>query len=114
MEKDTAESFLLRMHELINLGKRQFISRTRNGKNATQQLADLGLSSVEEVWSCVLDLNESHYFSGPDYDRRDGADSPLVIWVFKMDVNDNMTYIKLKDDTANRGCVCMSFHIDEP
>lgn len=40
--------------------------------------------------------------------------SSLVIWVFKNEINGIMAYIKLKDETERRGCVCLSFHEDEP
>ncbi|MFD3271896.1 hypothetical protein ACE3MS_17540 [Paenibacillus dendritiformis] len=71
------------------------------------------MPDVEEAWECVLDLEPTHYHSGPSPDYGDIA-SGLVIWVFKNEINGIMAYIKLKDETERRGCVCLSFHEDEP
>lgn len=107
------DDFLKRMKELVRKGKRHFVKRMRDGKSYVQQLADLGLSSIDEAWECVLQLNETHYASGPESDHRDGPGSPKVVWKFKMEINEVTAYIKLKDETEGRGCVCMSFHEDE-
>jgi hypothetical protein len=113
MSQDGAEAFLQRMFVLISKGRRQFIRRTRNGKDYLQMLAELGLTSIDAAWELVLGLEGVHYTSGPDSDYDAGPNGPLVVWTFKMDVNGILTYIKLKDDTEARGCVCMSFHQDE-
>lgn len=100
------------MHGLVHNGKRYFVRRTKNGISYIQQLANLGLSSVDEAWEIVLELNTSHYKSGPEYDRDDPG-CGKVVWIFKMEVNGILTYIKLKDEVSKRGCVCLSFHEDE-
>lgn len=109
----STEQFLAKMKEFIRTGRRHFVARTRNGVSYLQHLADLGLTDVEEAWECVLDLEPPHYHSGPSPDYGDIA-SGLVIWVFKNEINGIMAYIKLKDETERRGCVCLSFHEDEP
>lgn len=111
MNQET-EQFLKKMHELVRNGKRYFVRRTRNGVSYIQQLADLGITSVDEAWDIILDLKASHCISGPEYDRGD-PQSGEVVWIFKMDVNGLITYIKLKDEYLKRGCVCLSFHEDE-
>jgi hypothetical protein len=113
MSKEQSKQFLEQMLELVRNGQRSFVRRTRNGKSYIQMLADLGLTSIDEAWECVLNLNDSHYYDGPDFDRDDPS-AGQVIWIFKMDINGTMTYIKLKDETSKRGCVCLSFHEDEP
>ncbi|CAH8248476.1 hypothetical protein WJ0W_007144 [Paenibacillus melissococcoides] len=109
----SVEEFLTKMKELIRTGRRHFVARTRNGVSYLQHLADLGLTDVEEAWECVLELEAIHYHSGPSRDHGDAA-SGRVIWVFKTEINGIMAYIKLKDETVRRGCVCLSFHEDEP
>lgn len=101
------------MEPLIISGKRHFVNRNRNGKKALQMLADLGINSFDEAWNLVLQLDQTHYWSGPEPDDKDPT-GPLVIWVFKVEIDGIITYIKLKDETHNRGCVCLSFHEDEP
>lgn len=61
----------------------------------------------------MLVLKDTHYFSGPGIDRDDPS-CGRVVWVFKTEINGMITYIKLKDETAGRGCVCLSFHEDCP
>ena len=114
MSQDGAEPFLQEMRMLISKGLKHFVRRNRDGKSYIQMLADLGLTSIEEAWDYVLELTKEHYISGPQKDLRDGPDGPLVIWVFKMNINGIPTYVKLKNETAERGCVCISFHPDEP
>lgn len=113
MSKELSGECLLQMHELIRNGQRYFVKRTIRRISYIQMLADLGLTSVDEAWECVLKLNETHYFSGPEFDLDDPS-CGKVIWVFKTDINNMTTYIKLKDETSGRGCVCLSFHEDNP
>lgn len=110
----STEQFLAKMKELIRTGRRHFVARTRNGVSYLQHLADLGLTDVEEAWECVLELEPIHYHSGPSPDYGDASSSGRVIWVFKSEINGIVAYIKLKDETDRRGCVCLSFHEDEP
>ncbi|CAH0346441.1 hypothetical protein [Bacillus sp. CECT 9360] len=112
MNQNQAEQFLAKMHELVRNGKRYFVRRTRHGVSYIQQLADLGLTSVDEAWEIVLKLNGTHRVSGPEFDRND-PECGKVVWVFKMEVNGLITYIKLKDEELKRGCVCLSFHEDD-
>ena len=111
MDQQT-EQFLEKMHELVRNGKRYFVRRNRKGVSYIQQLADLGLASVDEAWDIVLELKVEHRVSGPEFDRDDST-CGKVVWVFKMDVNGLIAYIKLKDEELKRGCVCLSFHEDE-
>lgn len=113
MSKEDSEQFLQNMKELVRKGQRHFVKRTRYGKNYIQMLADIGLTSIDEAWECVLQLEKDHYCKGPEIDYIDGPESAKVVWIFKMDINETTTYIKLKDETAKRGCVCLSFHEDE-
>lgn len=114
MSQAESELFLQKMHTLIRSGQRDFVRRTRDGKTYLQQLLELRITSIDAAWDLVLELNSSHYFKGPVIDHRDGPGSPLDVWVFKMEINGDTAYIKLKDETAQRGCVCISFHRDEP
>jgi len=112
MEQELTEAFLDKMGLMIRNDKRYFARRTRNGKSFIQQLADLGLTSVDEAWEQTLKLNSVHWYRGPEIDR-DDPERGLVVWTFKMEINDLVTYIKLKDEEDVRGCVCISFHEDE-
>lgn len=112
MSTVTVEAFLTNMKELIRLGKRHFVRRNRNGLTYVQQLAILRIASVEEAWECVLQLETGNFHSGPSYDYGDPEPRERVLWVFKVEINNVLTYIKLKDETALRGCVCLSFHED--
>ncbi len=102
--------FLIRMKVLVQTGKRHFVRRNRNGVSYVQQLARLRLSSPDEAWDCVMELGENHYLSGPEIDRGEPASTDKVVWTFIMEINGIITYIKLKDETERRGCVCLSFH----
>jgi len=115
MSSQASEVFLQQMYELIRRGHRHFVRRDRSGKNSIQQLADLGLTGFDEAWDCILTLNKSHYFSGPEYDHLDTSRSEgRVVWVFKIEINGIMAYIKLKEDKFGPRCKCMAFHEDEP
>lgn len=113
MIEDQTEQFLQKMKGLVRNGKRYFVRRNRKGIPYIQQLADLGLTGVEEAWEVVLMLTKEHWFKGPeeDWDDRQAGE---VVWVFKMEVNGTLAYIKLKDEELKRGCVCLSFHEDQP
>jgi len=113
MCEETAEPFLRRMVDLIISGRKHFVRRNRSGKTAIQMLAKLGITSFDEAWEIVIALSSKEYFRGPVVDRDDPPGSPPRLFIFKIEVNGILTYIKLKDDTENRGCVCLSFHEDE-
>jgi hypothetical protein len=112
MNEEQSEQFLKKMHGLIRNGKRYFVKRTRNGDSFIQQLAELGLSSVDKAWEIVLELKEDHCVGGPEYDR-DHPGCGKVVWKFKTEVNGTLAYVKLKDEEKKRGCICLSFHEDE-
>jgi hypothetical protein len=105
LSKEASEDFLLQMKELINKGQRHFVRRTIDGENYLQQLLRVGLTDIEEAWNCVLQLEKEHYCDGPDIDHRDGPGSPKVVWIFKMEINGILTYIKLKDEREDRGFI---------
>ncbi|WP_340673078.1 hypothetical protein [Brevibacillus agri] len=113
--EETCKTVLAEMKQLILEGKKHFVRRNRQGKNYLQQFLDMNLTSIDAAWECIVnDLNHTHYHSGPMHDHQDGPGSPLVVWVFKMEINGVIAYIKLKIETNGRGCVCLSFHEDEP
>ncbi|MCM3118437.1 hypothetical protein M3610_24825 [Neobacillus sp. MER 74] len=56
MYVDNSEQFIKTMHALVRNGKRYFVKRNRKGVSYIQQLADLGLYSVEEAWVCLFIL----------------------------------------------------------
>ena len=64
----------------------------------------------EEAWNYILRLNSYYYFPDlkPFYSRNGES------LVFKMKINDNIAYIKLKIENSNNGeeTVCISFHKD--
>lgn len=110
----TSTEFLHDAKKLISCGKKDFIKRTylnSNGETVRwiEALFEIGLTEVKQVWDEVLDLTTADYFEGPSMDI-DRPQDGNVIWVFKKEINDVITYIKLKID--RRGCVCISFHED--
>ena len=108
------ESTLSKLQEMIRKGNRHFVRRNRNGRDYLHQLFALGLTNIDEAWNCVLELTISNYYSGPHYDDKDiERKQGRIIWVYKVNINGTTAYIKLKDETELRGCVCLSFHEDE-
>lgn len=85
MSKEQSGRLLEQMQELVRNGQRYFVRRTKNGVSYIQMLADLGLTSIDEAWECVLELKDTHYFSGPEIDRDDPG-CGMVIWVFKTEI----------------------------
>lgn len=115
MDSESVEEFLREMHDLIQKKHRHFVRRDRNGKNYIQQLAELGIGSIDEAWAYILKLEGKHRHSGPEYDHTDtGRSEGKVIWTFKMEVNGQFAYIKLKLVSSGPRCRCMAFHVDEP
>lgn len=109
-----AKAFLREAKQLISTGKRDFIKRTYDHPSGRkvrwiEALLELGLINPEQMWEETLTLTPDHYVDGPCIDVDRPGDGK-VIWIFKKEVNDILTYIKLKID--HRGCVCLSFHSD--
>lgn len=106
--------FLLDVKKLVSSDKKDFIKRSyRDSEGKTirwiEALLTIGLTEISQVWDEILDLAISDFHEGPclDHDRpNDGK----IIWIFKKEINEKQTYIKLKID--KRGCVCLSFHED--
>lgn len=111
-----AKLFLKKMHSLVREKKRHFVPRTYpDGTSYLKHLAKLGLESVDEAWEYILQLDEDDYVSGPEKDMTARPKSnEKVIWTFKTKVDGKTAYIKLKDEENRRGCVCLSFHEDQP
>ncbi|QUW20916.1 hypothetical protein JSQ81_13965 [Sporosarcina sp. Marseille-Q4063] len=110
----SSTEFLRDAKKLISSGKKDFIKRTYydpEGKRVRwiEALLEIGLTEPAQVWDQVLDLTTSDYHEGPCLDT-DRPQDGNVIWIFKKEINDVLTYVKLKID--RRGCVCLSFHED--
>ena len=95
------------MKKLINQGKRRFA--LRKDKDYVGALLELGITE-EEAWNYILRLNAHFYFpdAKPFYAKHGEA------LIFKMKINDNIAYIKLKIEEYNdeEQTVCLSFHKD--
>lgn len=98
---------LSKMKKLINEGKKRFAQR--KDRDYIYSLLELGITE-EEAWNYILRLNNYYYFPDlkPFYSRNGES------LVFKMKINDNIAYIKLKIENSNNGeeTVCISFHKD--
>lgn len=98
---------LSKMKKLINEGKKRFAQR--KDRDYIYSLLELGITE-EEAWNYILRLNSYYYFPNlkPFYSRNGES------LVFKMKINDNIAYIKLKIENSNNGeeTVCISFHKD--
>ena len=115
MDSKLSKLFLYKIKDLVRNKCRYFVQRYDypNG-NYIQQLAKLGITPGE-AWDYILKLDESHYVEGPSIDATCKTKSKeKVVWIFKMEVNGSLAYIKLKDESERRGCVCLSFHKDHP
>ncbi|OZT10646.1 hypothetical protein CHN50_20990 [Priestia aryabhattai] len=116
LQQEHVRAFLLEVKKLVSRGKREFIQRKGYRKpdgetfNYMQALYDIGLTEISQAWDEVMSLKPEHRIKGPCADR-DRPEEGNVIWVFKKEVNDVTTYIKLKIN-PDRGCVCLSFHRD--
>ncbi len=97
---------LSKMKKLINQGKKRFIQR--KDRDYVEALLELGIT--EEAWNYILSLNINYYCHDfkPFY-AKDGESL-----VFKMKINNNIAYIKLKIEEYNKEeeTVCLSFHKD--
>lgn len=116
MNPELSKLFLCKIHEMIRLNKMYFVPRTYpDGLSYIDHLARLGIESLDEAWEYILQLDERHYCDGPckDISEKTGAEQ-LVVWMFKIQVNGEIAYIKIKDESERRGCVCISFHKDQP
>ena len=98
---------LSKMKKLINQGKKRFVPR--KDRDYVESLLELGITE-EEAWNYILRLNINYYCHDfkPFY-AKDGESL-----VFKMKINDNIAYIKLKIEEYNNEeeTVCLSFHKD--
>lgn len=107
-------AFLREAKKLISEGRTDLIPRTYNhpsGRkiNWKEALLEIGLRNPSQMWDEALKLTPNDYFDGPCADVNRPKEGK-VIWIFKKEINDVLTYIKLKID--HRGCVCLSFHKD--
>ncbi|WP_448897450.1 hypothetical protein [Cytobacillus pseudoceanisediminis] len=107
-------AFLREAKKLISEGRKDFIPRTYTHPSGKQikwkeALLEIGLRNPGQMWDEALKLTPNDYFDGPCIDVNRPKDGK-VIWIFKKEINDVLTYIKLKID--HRGCVCLSFHKD--
>lgn len=113
-EVTSLEAFLEEIKTLIKSGKRRFVMRKDiRGHDYIHHLSNLGLTTIEEAWKEILQLESKHYFQGPEEDYKYQSQGK-VIWVFKKNINETVTYIKLKIDPSSQQCVCLSFHEDYP
>ncbi len=98
---------LSKMKKLINQGKKRFAQR--KDRDYVETLLELGIAE-EEAWKYILRLNVNYYCHDfkPFY-AKDGESL-----VFKMKINDNIAYIKLKIEKYNNEeeTICLSFHKD--
>ena len=98
---------LSKMKKLINEGKRRFANRKDCDYLAS--LLELGITE-SEAWDYILRLNVHYYY--PDFKPFYLKDGEAL--VFKMKINDDIAYIKLKIEEYDNGeeTVCLSFHKD--
>ncbi|MFW6377683.1 MAG: hypothetical protein ACOCZ5_03455 [bacterium] len=115
MSSELSKLFLYKIQEMVRNKHRHFVQRNDYPDgNYIQQLAKLGITP-SEAWNYILKLDESHYVDGPSIDVTCRTRSKeKVVWTFKMEIDGNIAYIKLKDESERRGCVCLSFHKDHP
>lgn len=99
---------LSKIKKLINQGKRRFSNR--EDRDYVKSLFELGITE-EEAWNYILRLNKGFYV--PDYKPTYAKTGESL--TFKMNINNNIAYIKLKVEEYNNGeeAVCLSFHKDE-
>jgi len=99
---------LSKMKKLITQGKRRFSHR--EDRDYVKSLFELGITE-EEAWNYILALNKGFYV--PDYKPTYTKTGESL--TFKMKINNNMAYIKLKIEKYNNEeeTVCLSFHLDE-
>lgn len=98
---------LSKMKKLITQGKRRFI--LRKDRDYVESLSELGITE-DEAWNYILRLNAYYYY----YDYKPFYKKTSESLVFKMKINNNMAYIKLKIEKYNNEeeTVCLSFHKD--
>jgi len=113
MSSELSKLFLHKIKAMVRNKHRHFVQRhDYPDGNYIQQLAKLGIT-LSEAWDYILRLDVSHYVDGPSRDVTCRTKSrEKVVWTFKMEINGDVAYIKLKDESARRGCVCLSFHKD--
>ena len=97
------------MKKLVSDGNRMFANR--KDRDYIQELLDIGITE-EEAWQEILTLSAIDYC--PDYRpfyKKESNDNALI---FKKNINNNMTYIKIKIEEYynSKLTVCLSFHID--
>lgn len=98
---------LSKMKKLIREGKRRFA--LRRDCDYVQALFELGITE-EEAWNYILRLNSYYYC----HDYKPFYSKSGESLVFKMRINNNIAYIKLKIEEYNNEeeTVCLSFHKD--
>ena len=99
---------LSKMKKLILQGKRRF--SYREDRDYVKALSELGITE-EEAWNYILQLNKGFYV--PDFKPTYAKTGESL--TFKMKVNDNIAYIKIKIEKYNNEeeTVCLYFNIDE-
>lgn len=101
---------LTKIKKLVKQGKRKFL--IRKDRNYLDDLLELGIS-VEEAWNQILTLNCNLYYFDSKASYRNNKDT----LIFKKQINNIKTYIKLKieiDEEGNEEIVlCLSFHKDK-
>ena len=111
LDKNAVEIFLKLCKTEIKKGNCKFINYRKvkiNGKvkNALQELFDIGIMKIEDIWNYVLDLDSSECFKiSFDYDKR--RDNNSEIYEFIKIINKKKVYIKL---TYRNKVICLSFH----
>ena len=99
---------LTKMKKLVCQGKRKFENRL--DRNYLDDILELGIS-LEEAWNHILTLNKNLYIP----DQKASYLSNKNTLIFKKNINNILTYIKLKIEIVNGNeeiTVCLSFHKD--
>lgn len=98
---------LSKMKKLITSNHKRF--ECRSDRDYVEDLLEIGITE-EEAWNCILGLNLHFYVFDPKPNYSKDGES----LVFKREVNEIMTYIKLKieKNIGEEEVVCLSFHKD--
>ena len=87
---------LTKIKKLVRNGKRRFL--IRKDRNYLDDLLELGIS-VEEAWNQILTLNRNLYYFYSKASYRNDKDT----LIFKKQINNIQTYIKLKIELDENG-----------